>query len=723
MALDLVNADTYGIDLGGELASIDVDLTVESVTGLIPSLGIDVDVDTLSLPNFSDILASFQNLSVPQILSLVADLVVQFQDFPLFQLELPVLDQSIGDLVAFVSDKIGDLLGDFSSLRSDLELILQGTLNGLQDPVVVSNLGLANGLAAIGTERQERLFSALEGLLGVVQTIPADFDIRFSAGQAQLVTVASQFRALQELIGEIRDDVLPGAPAASAVLDFFTTPLPSVPALSSKSFVSLIASKLPSGDRVVELVMDALGLDLFDISDAANAAILAAITTARSGVQTALGALPVLPSGDLGSTALNDARDAAQSALDDATNSLDEVFDRLELAVTEQSVFAALRSVQYLTEAISDLRTAGQTLIDNGDAIFNTAISDLTAFVTSIIADVRDEVFQAFPLGALTFSTDVPGAVLFNLHFAREIPGLAVDVQFDLADAGFPAAIPLDVSAGVTGTLDLAADFMFGFGLDVDPNSATFLQPFLDRTSEIALTADADLAVDGSAGIGGFSIDIVGGIVKLSDEIDLGNDGMVGGMGGDADDFGGPAKLGLGLSDPDASDKGIFFSEIGFSIFDPILMAELLVNLPIEANGNSLGEIFALVSIQDFTDFDVQISGLDADLIDEILNGLTELSLENIIAGMRFIFDTAVDGLQSDLIGQLPLIGDDLQLIGAFLEELDTRFLTPVEDFITNTLAGAAEDILEQLQKVVFDSLGPGLTSWTTSSASRLWTS
>ena len=249
---------------------------------------------------------------------------------------------------------------------------------------------------------------------------------------------------------------------------------------------------------------------------------------------------------------------------------------------------------------------------------------------------------------------------------------------------------------------------MFGIGLDVDPNSSTFLQPFLDRTSEIALTADADLAVDGTAGIGGFSIDIVGGIVKLSDEIDLGNDGMVGGMGGDPDDFGGPAKLGLGLSDPNASDKGIFFSEIGLSIFDPILMAELLVNLPIEANGNPLGEIFALVSIQDFTDFDVQISGLDADLIDEILNGLTELSLENIIAGMRFIFDTAVDGLQSDLIGQLPLIGDDLQLIGAFLEELDTRFLTPVEDFITNTLAGAAEDILEQLQKVGIRLAGAG---------------
>ena len=68
--------------------------------------------------NFSDILASFQNLSIPQIISLVADLVVQFQDFPLFQLELPVLDQSIGDLVTFVSDKIGDLLGDFSSLRT-----------------------------------------------------------------------------------------------------------------------------------------------------------------------------------------------------------------------------------------------------------------------------------------------------------------------------------------------------------------------------------------------------------------------------------------------------------------------------------------------------------------------------------------------------------------------------------------------------------------------------
>ena len=216
----------------------------------------------------------------------------------------------------------------------------------------------------------------------------------------------------------------PGAPAASAVLDFFTTPIPSVPALSTKSFVSLIASKLPSGDRVVQLVMEATGAG--------------PVRHIRSGQFRHPGRHYLRPQRcpvGIGSPArrcrpvisvrlaLNDARDAAQAALDDAENSLNEVFDRLELAVTEQNVFAVLRSVQYLTDAISDLRTAAQTLIDNGDAIFNTAISDLTAFVTSIVSDVRDQVFQAFPFGALTFSTDIPGAVLFNLHFAREIPG------------------------------------------------------------------------------------------------------------------------------------------------------------------------------------------------------------------------------------------------------------------------------------------------------------
>src|SRR5262249_10309238 len=85
LALNFLDADTFGINLGGEVAKIAIDVKVKDVTGAIPSLDADVNVDTAALPNFSDILSSFKNLSIPQMISLVAGLVTQFKDFPLFK--------------------------------------------------------------------------------------------------------------------------------------------------------------------------------------------------------------------------------------------------------------------------------------------------------------------------------------------------------------------------------------------------------------------------------------------------------------------------------------------------------------------------------------------------------------------------------------------------------------------------------------------------------------
>ena len=122
--------------------------------------------------------------------------------------------------------------------------------------------------------------------------MPRDFDIRFDAGQALVTRLAGAFRALIEMVDDIAENVVPGAPAAMALVAFFKEPVPTISSLNSKSFTSLVASKIPSSNRVVELLMNALGLDLVDLADAANASILDAVTTARDAVDSALDNLP-----------------------------------------------------------------------------------------------------------------------------------------------------------------------------------------------------------------------------------------------------------------------------------------------------------------------------------------------------------------------------------------------------------------------------------------------
>jgi len=710
LSLSLLDTDTYGIDLGGDLAKVSVQIFAKDVTGLIPALDFKVDVDTGALPNFSDILKSFQNLSIDKIIGLVAGIVGKFQDFPLFQFELPLLDQSIGDLIKFVEDKVSTLLGDFNTMRADLETLLENTLDALRnqaDTLMIAGHSLSDALVAIGAERQERLFHTLDDIIGAVQSVPADFDIRFDTGQALVTRVAGAFRAMRELITEIVDDVVPSAPSATAIVEFFTKKVASVPALASKSFIGLIADKLPSSDRIVKLVMNAFGLSLADLTEAGSAAILDAIEFARDTVNDILADLPTLPSGDLGSTTLNDVRDAAQAALDAAEAALSETFDRLEAAVNNLDVFAAVRAVQHFVEALGKTREAVEGLIANGNAVFNTAIADLNTMITSLISDVRDKIFTAFPLGAITFSMPDQETLMFNLHVSRPLLDQKVDVQFDLDDAGLPDIVPLDVEASITGGVDIVADFNFGIGFDLDKSSSTFLQPFFDRDSEISLTADVDLTVDGSASVGGFTMKIVGGVIKLKDVIDLGGDGKVGG--GD-DDYGNPAKLGLTFNDPTPGDKGVFFADIvsgGLSVFQPILTADLLVNLPIEIPSKALGPISLHVGINNFSEFNVTDFTIPPDLITEIINGLTELSLANIIAGVRLVFDNLIDGLQSDLIGQLPLIGDDLNQLGEFLDKFNTEFLDPLETFL-DSLAGSAPTILTGLKNIIYNTLGPG---------------
>ncbi len=271
-----------------------------------------------------------------------------------------------------------------------------------------------------------------------------------------------------------------------------------------------------------------------------------------------------------------------------------------------------------------------------------------------------------------------------NLHFAKNYT-VPVSVQFDLEDAGLPSFIPLDLDGSADGNIDLRADFTAGFGIDLDSSSANVLEPFVASNSKFELSADVDLTLNATASIGGLKLAIVDGVIKLKDSIDLGDDGAVGRNRRRCRHLWGSARLALTWTTSSPGDGRIYFTDLAPRRSTPTWPGqELLVNLPIEIGGTSFDPIFVLATINDFSDFDFTISGLSTDLVDEIINGLTELNLENLVAGFELLWNVISSGLQSDLVGNLPLVGEDLCAVGAELEKVKTEFIDPFLTYVQN---------------------------------------
>lgn len=715
LTLDIDELETYGINLGGEVPKVTITVSVDSVASFIPKLDFDAAV-TGSLPNFEDVLSSFKNLSIEQILGLVGKIVKQFGDLPILSTQLPLLDKSLGDLTSLITDKVDTLFAEFKTLQADLTTVIGNVIDALQtkaDTIILGGQHLADGLVAIGQARQDALFHALEHLQGAIQAIPADFDIIIDGGSSKLLNLAGAFRALKEVVADIEANV-PGA-AKQAVVDFFNKKVPGT-AFAVKPIFATILGFLPSSDRIVQMVMEALGLNLKDLfTDAAAATILAALDAAKGVAQAAITAItPPLPTGDLGfGNAANTARNDAQAALNSAKAELQKTVTGLDDAVTNINVFAAMRALTSIEKAISDVRLALTKLvaIPNGNAGIDAAKTSVASTLTNIIDNVRAKMFQAFPLGGITFDMPDGNAIEVNLHFSRSITA-PVNVKFDLAaESGLPPGIPVNFEAAAAGDVTIGADFTAGFGIDLDSAGGHFLAPFISSLSKIELTADVMLDLAAKATIGGFTLEVQGGKLMLRDSIDLGAGGVYGG--GD-DNYGGPARLALTLNDTSPADGRIYFTELGLSSFVPTLAAHLLVDLPIFVNGNPLGgslpakAIHVEATLTDFAGFEFNIGGLPPELITEILNGLTELNLKNILAGFETLWGAVSGALQSDLLSKLPLVGNSLDEVGAKMDEIKAKFYDPIKSYLDGLAAGATpQAVLDALKQKIFDSLGP----------------
>ncbi len=88
------------------------------------------------------------------------------------------------------------------------------------------------------------------------------------------------------------------------------------------------------------------------------------------------------------------------------------------------------------------------------------------------------------------------------------------------------------------------------------------------------------------------------------------------------------------------------------------------------------------------------------------LSDPSQLSLAQMISGVRALLTTVESGLKSDLLSKLPLIGDSLDLSGTFVGKL-RRMVDQLETVI-NTGAETLELVKASVQDAIFKALGPG---------------
>ena len=96
---------------------------------------------------------------------------------------------------------------------------------------------------------------------------------------------------------------------------------------------------------------------------------------------------------------------------------------------------------------------------------------------------------------------------------------------------------------------------------------------------------------------------------------------------------------------------------------------------------------------------------IDEDAITEMFENV-EFDLLMIVQGIEAMLETVEEGLTSEIISSLPLVGDGLDTAGTFLGKMRSEYVTPFREFLED-VGGTLDDVAEEVQVFVFDTLGP----------------
>ena len=632
------------IELALTGSSFEIDATVATITGTFSELN-DADVDfNVDDADLSAVLEQFQNLSLGDVLGLVAQIAQTLtQDFGLLGTELPLLGSSISDLLSLVSDGIDGAIGDLAGLRAllnpqladpgaleggildvpgFLSFALDGAANELpMDPELLAALEALAQLGEIDTQHagiNDAFVFAVEALDEAIRGLPDVFEITdsptrlFVAFQALLVVV-ERVRAVDEsdldALALVGDSEFTGAELRDGFEAMRQQLLEAVYGVPEGETGPVgLRNLIPSGDNLVERLFTALGFELPEPSqilvDGLQTLVqtgLDALADVRSALVAANAALPAGTPAEVG-TALDDAidaideaagvaSDAADGSLEQAQASLQKLGSLLESALRTNPM-ELLRGYQAFGDGAASAASAIAAVNDAIDAIDALAPADVTPAIQALyddvlvpqrdalVADVQAQVAQALDDVLHAFSGRV-------LTLAFQDGALLFNLHYDA-----------DVIGDVLGLADtFTLDFSLGADIPIEFDAE------IAGTLSLSGAFDLGFGIDASGGglpdlflVAGSGIQLFAGL-ELSGELAVSFFGFdvasLGNTGAalpatlsltDGMGLGDPARLAVTIVDTGAADGRVLLGTDPLDLtadFD----AELVVDLPVFVAG------------------------------------------------------------------------------------------------------------------------------------------
>jgi Ca2+-binding RTX toxin-like protein len=379
------------------------------------------------------------------------------------------------------------------------------------------------------------------------------------------------------------------------------------------------------------------------------------------------------------------------------------VFDALESIVTLLQNFAMF---DFYDEP---LPLIGVTMNETLSFIqkFLDFMQDLEDNPASIVQDLDQLLKEALGLptdsDAVSLSLDTSSSTILRLNLTYGINySASLPIQIDLLNLlGISLPSGLEDLANLSGAAGLDAEFSvettLGLGIDLDDltvyiydNTGVFLEGYVNGSN-----------VNFVASLGPFGLFVTGGRAVFNEDGDPNNTD--------------PAYLRLtAFEDPDPGTEG---DKVEISNFD--IKAELAAGLgailpcyfPTASFfiGNLDFDVSIALEVGTSDPFDIKVEAnlnSEPDFSDLDISSFSLLdSLLLVVEGvdLTLAFLESVMGGEFGDVGNIPLIGDDLEDGAEFIEEIRGSVIPKLRDFIEN----APTMVIELIQQAIFNALGP----------------
>ncbi|RIK78198.1 MAG: hypothetical protein DCC68_15775 [Planctomycetota bacterium] len=342
------------------------------------------------------------------------------------------------------------------------------------------------------------------------------------------------------------------------------------------------------------------------------------------------------------------------------------------------SILAQLRTEIDKLPATVNGQPLDKTSLNNAHASLDLATSSVQA-IGRILSDALGIAAPSSLTVQLTDANPNPAvferALIARLHLVKNAFNVARPIGFDVGQFG-----PIQVSGGGDITLNVGGTL----DLDVGYNLAR-RRAFLLESSQISATAQG--------AVNKFQVDV--GIAGVTGSIDsgtiaLGNGGLpasigVNVIGGDA--FG---VIYFG-TDTDPATDDFDVTNLNFAGVQGALTASLPLSVDLFGPVGTVQVSFDLAT----QNLDFQVPDVAAAIAGGPFNfGLWVQGIDLVLAGIQA-------GLESETLGKLPVIGDNLNLAGDLVGDFRENFLDPIQAAIADPT-----NLENRLKQVILDKLG-----------------